>query len=273
MIMRYSKLLSSTVYFLLTSALVEAFSATTTTNKQTRLVFPGGGVFFNWQGGIITYLRENNYDLSNASFLGSSAGSLTAALAATGVDFHEATSLALEMAQKYDVWDRPDGLKGVIGPLVEEWLDELIPEALDVPEDKLSILVTPVPLLWEKETITTFNNRQELMDCCLASIHLPWFSDGGLWKTYRGKPYIDGNFLSTGKHYLRRPTRSGRAKGAKTKTIVLNWQKDPSLKDKSEDDLVATLTPEAVWDLVELGKQYAETMEARGRFKHMSKID
>ena len=93
----------------------------------------------------------------------------------------------------------------------------------------------------------------------------PFFSDGGLWCTFRGQPHIDGNFLSTGKHY--RPENAKRRN-----TIFLNWQKDPVLADKGEDDLVATLSPEAIWRLVEQGKAYAETMERKGKFKNIPKI-
>jgi hypothetical protein len=81
------------------------------------------------------------------------------------------------------------------------------------------------------------------------------------------KPYIDGNFLSTGKHY--RPTNAKRSN-----TIFIHWQKDPvlSCNYKGEQDLVATLTPDAVWDLVNQGKKYAATMEEKGQFKNVPKL-
>ena len=51
------------------------------------LVFSGGGLFFYWQAGVVTFLRENGYDLSNVDLAGASAGALTATLTATNVDF------------------------------------------------------------------------------------------------------------------------------------------------------------------------------------------
>jgi hypothetical protein len=44
------------------------------------------------------------------------------------------------------------------------------------------------------------------------------------------------------------------------------------LADKGEKDLVATLTPDAVWELVEQGKEYAKIMEAKGKFKNIPKL-
>ena len=141
-------------------------------SEKTHLIFPGGGIFLNWQGGVISYLREQGYDLSTCTFSGSSAGSMTATLAATGVDFYNATDMALELAAKYNVWKRPEGLKGVLSQMIEEWLDELLPTSVELPDGKLSVLVTPVPFLWEKTKISSFHGRSDLIECNIASIYL-----------------------------------------------------------------------------------------------------
>jgi hypothetical protein len=141
-------------------------------SDRSHLVFPGGGIFFNWQGGVISYLREQGYDLSSCSFVGSSAGSMTATFAATGVDFYKATDLALKLASKYDVWDRKDGLKGILSPMIEEWLQRLLPSSIDGIDGRLLLLVTPVPFLWEKKKISSFTDRKDLIECNLASVYL-----------------------------------------------------------------------------------------------------
>jgi hypothetical protein len=96
--------------------------------ERTRIVFPGGGIFFYWQAGAVSHLRERGYDLSETALSGASAGALAATLTATNVDFSDATRLALELAEKAGVWDRPQGLQGVWGEMIETWLDELLPE-------------------------------------------------------------------------------------------------------------------------------------------------
>ena len=92
-------------------------SNTNNINKPTpaHLVFPGGGIFFYWQAGTITYLREKGYDLSKVSLTGASAGALTATLTAANVNFEEATELALSLAKDAEVWDRTFGLYGIWG--------------------------------------------------------------------------------------------------------------------------------------------------------------
>ena len=89
----------------------------------------------------MTYLREQNYDLSDVKLTGASAGALVATLTATEVDFEEATTNALQLAENAGVWDRKLGLQGIWGPMIESWLDELIPEEpLDMVNDRVSFL-------------------------------------------------------------------------------------------------------------------------------------
>lgn len=86
-------------------------------------------LFFYWQAGVICYLREQErYDLDALKLGGASAGALTATLTAANVDFYEATELALRLAKDGGVWDREEGLQGIWGPMIETWLDELLPD-------------------------------------------------------------------------------------------------------------------------------------------------
>lgn len=98
---------------------------------------------FYWQAGVITYLREQGYELSTCTFAGASAGALTATLTTTEVDFYEATKLALKLAADAGVWDRRGGLQSLWGPLIEQWLDELLPESIESVEGRLSLLGKP----------------------------------------------------------------------------------------------------------------------------------
>lgn len=141
--------------------------------KAHHLVFPGGGLFFYWQAGAITYLKEQGYDLGQMTASGASAGALTATLMATNVDFIRATELALQMADDAGIWDRSGGLQGIWGPIIYDWLDQLLPEdALDfVGDDRLSLLVTPVPS-FGKNKVSNFESRRDLIECNMASVHL-----------------------------------------------------------------------------------------------------
>jgi hypothetical protein len=146
----------------------------TTGVADAHLVFPGGGIFFYWQAGVVCYLREQGYDLSACTFSGASAGALTATLTTADVDFYEATELALKMSSEYGVWDRSGGLQGIWGPLIRDWLDMLLPPSIETIEGRLSLLVTPIPS-FGKTKVSTFAGRDELIDCNMASIHLVRF--------------------------------------------------------------------------------------------------
>lgn len=107
--------------------------------SRPHVVFPGGGIFFYWQAGVVTYLREQGYNLRDATFAGASAGALTATLTAADVEFYQATQLALDLAEEQGVWDRRAGLQGVWGNMIERWLDELLPDnVLDIVDKRVS---------------------------------------------------------------------------------------------------------------------------------------
>jgi len=104
------------------------------------MLFGGGGIYFYWQIGVVSYLRQQNYNLqSTLCFAGASSGALAATLTATNVDASEATTLALDLAERAGVWKR-GSLQGIWGDLIYEWLDQLLPSnALEyVSNDRVS---------------------------------------------------------------------------------------------------------------------------------------
>jgi len=104
------------------------------------ILFGGGGIYFYWQIGVVSYLRQQNYNLqSTLCFAGASSGALAATLTATNVDASEATTLALDLAERAGVWKR-GSLQGIWGDLIYEWLDQLLPSnALEyVSNDRVS---------------------------------------------------------------------------------------------------------------------------------------
>lgn len=224
------------------------------------IVFPGGGIFFYWQAGVLTYLREQNYPIlnDNVEFIGASAGSLCATLSATNVNFETATALALDKAREAEVWDRPMGLYGIWGAMIDEWLNELLPndpQILDDVNGKVSLLVTEIPS-FKVRKISQFESKRDLIDGCLASVHIPLFLNGKLTTDFRQQPHIDGSFLAKLSDYE-----------MNEKSVVIDWQADPLLRDKSLGDAVSALSEEGIWDLLESGRKYAVNMERDGCFE------
>mmetsp|Transcript_20130 Transcript_20130/g.24055 ORF Transcript_20130/g.24055 Transcript_20130/m.24055 type:complete len:316 (+) Transcript_20130:65-1012(+) len=251
---------------------IPSTSASTSTTKTSHIIFPGGGIFFYWQAGAVSYLREKGYDLDSVTLTGASAGSLTATLTAANVDFEKATNIALRLAEDAGVWERPLGLQGVWGGLIETWLDELLPEdVMDMVGDRLSLLVTPVPS-FGKEKISTFKGRKDLIKTNMASVHIPWFLDSKLTATYRGDPYIDGSFLSKPIDYDKSlpsswSTDSSSSSIQTSAVVILDWTQDPVLANKSLGDAVSAISKDGIWTILEQGKKYAAIMEERGDFR------
>lgn len=228
------------------------------------VVFPGGGIFFYWQAGAVTYLRENGYDLNHVSFSGASAGALTATLTATGVDFERATDLALNLAAQAGVWDRKGGLQGIWGPMIEQWLDELLPRnAVElVQNNRLSLLITEVPSLG-KERVQEFHSRDDLIRCCRTSVHIPWFLDGKLYTKFREKRYIDGSFLAQSYHYV---------PDERQDALVLNYADDPAYQSIGLLDFVEAVNPDGIYKILRDGERFAKRLEEQGAFQIIPKL-
>mmetsp|Transcript_12907 Transcript_12907/g.32543 ORF Transcript_12907/g.32543 Transcript_12907/m.32543 type:complete len:324 (-) Transcript_12907:466-1437(-) len=243
------------------------FSDSDSLRSTTHIVFPGGGIFFYYQAGLVNFLRER-YDLSACTFSGASAGALTATLTAADVDFFEATDLALKMAADAGVWDRSGGLQGIWGPMIEEWLDALLPASIDALQDRITLLVTPIPS-FGKTKISRFENKKDLIKCNMASVHLPWFLDGKLVADFRGKPHIDGSFLSKEEDYS---PGFEREDDTALNTVILDWSKDPDMSSKGGIDIVEALSPEGIYGLLERGKRYGQVLEDQGVFESLPKL-
>jgi hypothetical protein len=180
--------------------------------------FPGGGLFFWWQAG---WVLGNGQLPANALCVGASAGSLTAVLAKCNVDMHVAYDLALALCNENRIFKEPLGLAGKWGGIVRQWLDELLPEnAAEICRGKVFILVTTVPdvgqltqqsgfsplalplllplaLPLRRLRVSDFRDKDDLIDCCMASVHIPWFMDGKFLNSgFRGLRCVDGSFLA-----------------------------------------------------------------------------
>ena len=233
------------------------------------LIFPGAGLFFYWQAGVVSYLRQAGYDLSKTTMSGASAGSITATLAATDVCFSNATDTALRLGRDAGVWDRPMGLMGVWGSLIEEWLDEILPEdAAELANGRITILLTTIPKLG-KQRVSRFVDRDDLICCNISSIHLPLFLDGKFASHYRDSLHIDGSFLSTPAHHLNLCGDSDSATST-APFLVFDFQHDPIMRGRKKE-FVRLASEDGIRSLLDRGMEYAYGLEQEGCFVHLPK--
>lgn len=150
--------------------------------QELKLCCPGGGILFFWQLGAAKRLAEVS-DLGTAHFVGYSAGALVSVLAACGVDPQQAVEGAHALALEAGAFSRPLGLCGIWGGLVRQWLDSLLPP--DAPQrcsGRVHIVTTHIPSM-RPRVLSHFSSREQLIDCAMASAHVPWFLDWKPWAT------------------------------------------------------------------------------------------
>ena len=54
--------------------------------------------------------------------------------------------------------------------------------------------------------------------------------------------------------------------------LRIDWNKDPAFQNGEFFDFIKVISPDAIWDIFEKGKEYARIMEEKGRYRNLSKI-
>jgi hypothetical protein len=105
----------------------------------------------------------------------------------------------------------------------------------------------------------------------MASIHLPWFLDGKLVSSFRGRPYVDGSFLAGKDDYLLLRAKGESKRRRPERALFLGHNRDPALDNRSMLDFVKAVSPDGIWNMLEDGKCYAKFLEEQGMFSTLSK--
>eukprot|EP00798_Chlamydomonas_sp_ICE-L_P023246 gene23246-30471_t len=222
------------------------------------LSWAGAGVFFFWQLGCMKYLAER-YDMSKVAMVGASGGALAAVLAICGVDTERVIAHAYALSEKYSLKDRSLGLLGALGPIVEEWLDDLLPDnAHEICRDKVTIVVTELPDM-KQVGISDFVSKKDVIDACLASCHIPLALDGKLARNFRDKMCIDGSvpdFFAGNCDLL---TQKGEA-------VVFDYFDDSLLERRGRLDMIEMKSYEQVQRMYALGYEYTHKLHEQGTF-------
>eukprot|EP00624_Nannochloropsis_granulata_P002005 evm.model.NODE_19466_length_64249_cov_18.424255.20 len=224
--------------------------------------FPGGGKFFYWQSGVATFLNKY-FDLTNAKLVGASAGSLTATLMACHVDAHHATAVAVKLLRKYNVYKRSLGLVGVWGGVVRDWLEEILPEnAAELCRGRVHIHVLCLP--YRRHHVSDFRSKEDLIETCLASAHLPLVMDGKPFCMWRGWPCVDGSIWA-GRRAVPNHLRDA-------DTVTFDYVEDEMLgrggeggRKEGGKEFMTLEEGEGLRRLVEMGYRFAERMNEGGQ--------
>lgn len=139
-------------------------------------------------------IYDNGQINSVFTCLGASAGSLSATLLLSNIDFIKASEVALRLGVEADVYKRKAGLAGIWGSLLNTFLNEIIPDDVP-PENYKNLQIAVTPYLTKPKLVTGFNSKSEVIEACLASCHIPVFLDGRPSTTFRGEQVRDNKYV------------------------------------------------------------------------------
>ncbi|GLI59457.1 hypothetical protein VaNZ11_001336 [Volvox africanus] len=229
--------------------------------KAKTLSWAGAGIFFFWQLGAMKYLAER-YDLTRVPMAGASGGALAAVLAACGVSADLVLQRAYELSVKHGIWEKPLGLLGIWGSLIEQWLDDLLPlDAAERCRGKITIIVTTLPNMGQVG-INDFTDKYDLINVAMASAHIPMLLDLKFARLCRGKYCVDGSFPD---FFYNDNSELLKAGGS---AVIFDYFNDTKLVRKGRMDMLSLKKYEEVMHIMQLGYEYAQGLHQEGHFDH-----
>lgn len=180
----------------------------------TRVALSGSGWLFPWHIGVLDALRARPGILQDAGLrvTGTSGGALVAVADACGIASEDAMRMSINIAEELQAMT-PSSIYGHsrswplmwgrMGEAVEQALREHLPaDAHELCNNgRVGITVTPLQgptdkMVWrEPEMISHFSSRDDLIQACLVSSHIPYYLDGKLSREWRGRWWVDGGML------------------------------------------------------------------------------
>lgn len=104
--------------------------------------------------------------------------------------------------------------------------------------------------------LSSFQTKAELIEACMASIHIPFFMDGKVYSKYQDKRYIDGSFWSFVRkkdliddHDIQLPSP----------IYNIDWRLDKQFEEKFSTNFVDLITPDGLYEMMNCGYNYMKT--------------
>lgn len=155
-------------------------------------VFQGGGQYVFWMLGVRDYLNAQ-WDMSDTTMIGASSGALCVVLTACGVATTKVLTATELIYKKYQPMSRMLGVCGIWSGMVKEWLELLLPDDAHTRcSGRTHIIVSRFrrpPLI-----VSTFESKQDLIECLMATTHLPFYMNYMPFRTFRGEWCYDGDW-------------------------------------------------------------------------------
>jgi len=238
------------------------------------IYFTGAGIYLWWQLGAVRYMQEN-WDLEqlrNSITMGASAGSVSATMLLLNADTNRAPKLAIKLAEEYGLFTRTGGLTGVCREMMKIWLDELIRDDFNRNHLRnLEIAITTAR--GYPKLVRDFQSKEDLVECLLASCHVPVFMDGKPLTTCRGESCFDGSFW----YFVSKDRFSGLPFAEnidKNKMLWVDYGDDEDFLQSINGNFLGMITAEKVFEMMDHGYNYMKRQEYYGRtpFRTRNKV-
>lgn len=226
------------------------------------MYFTGAGIYFWWQAGCAKYIQEN-CDYSEIPMIGASAGSLSATLLLSNVDFNKAAESALRIGSESKVYERKGGLAGIWGTLLSTWLNEIIPDDLS-PDTFKRLQIAVTPYLKSPKLVDGFQSKMDVIDACMASCHVPVFLDGRPTTTFRGEKVLDGSFW----YFVTKDRTTGLPIPVNKKPEEIFWIDycdDDDFMQSISGNILELVSPSKLLDMMDDGYNFMKREHYNGR--------
>lgn len=239
------------------------------------MYFTGAGIYLWWQLGAVRYMQEN-WDLEqlrNSIIMGASAGSVSATMLLLNADVEQAPKIAIKLAKDYGLFTRKGGLTGVCRELMQLWLNDLIKDDFDRNHLR-NLQVAITTSRGNHKLVNSFETKEDLVECLLASCHVPVFMDGKPLTTCRGELCFDGSFW----YFVSSDRHSGLPFAENVDKKKLLWvdygDDEDFLQSISGNFLSLPTSSDKVYDMMDYGYNHMKREEYHGRtpFRTRNKV-
>ena len=112
--------------------------------------------------------------------------------------------------------------------------------------------------------VNDFRSRDDLIEACLASAHVPLFMDGALTATFREGRYVDDDWMG-----LRRKQNPALVLPAAAESVRIAVGRDPRVRDliSKPGGTMRLMSREAISELMDWGSSNVEARDAEGAFE------
>ena len=154
--------------------------------------FDGCGAAFAYTVGFCVYLDHRFKNDETMHYTGVSSGAWIATAKVLDIPLEECINLAIELQDR--VRNRKLGLIGEFKGLLREYYEKLCPKNTNYKTvNRIHIRITESN--FRTYFINNFHSRGDLIECLLASQHIPFLLDYKPYASFRGSPCFDGQWV------------------------------------------------------------------------------